>query len=220
MTGAHKAQCYNTHIDLEHTLRLFWEPEELNERQTMTEDEVYCENLFKQTTRRNSLGRYIVKIPGRKGADLQQLASRKQDALLLLEHTHRGLAREPKLKTFYKKCMTNHNNDSHMCYLPHHGVSKASSTTTILRVVFNAARKYSTGVSLNDCLYNGPKMQNDLANILLNWRQYKFSFTGDIEKIYGQILVDRECSTSTNLLAYFYRGFTHLLYANDRNVWD
>ncbi|XP_036319287.1 uncharacterized protein LOC118733814 [Rhagoletis pomonella] len=169
----------------------------------MTEDEVYCENLFEQTTRRNSFGRYIVKLPVRKGGDLQQLAPSKQDALVLLEHTHRRLAREPELSTFYKKFMeeyrelghmevTHDNNDSHMCYLPHHGVGKASSTTTKLRVVFNAARKYSTGVSLNDCLYTGPKLQNDFASILLNWRQYKFAFTGDIEKMYRQILVDRE----------------------------
>ncbi|XP_036318385.1 uncharacterized protein LOC118733195 [Rhagoletis pomonella] len=203
MADTHKAQCYNTHIDLEHTLRLFWELEELNEHQTLTEDEVYCEKLFEQTTRRNSLGRYIVKLPVRKGVDLQQLAPSKQDALVLLEHTHRRLAREPELSTGYNKFMeeyrklghmevSNDNNAIRMCYLPHHGVWKASSTTTKLRVVFNAARKYSTGVSLNDCLYTGPKLQNDLANILLNWRQHKFAFTGDIEKMYRQILVDRE----------------------------
>ncbi|XP_017489296.1 PREDICTED: uncharacterized protein LOC108377541 [Rhagoletis zephyria] len=167
MADTHKAQCYNTHIDLEHTLRLFWELEELNEHQTLTEDEVYCEKLFEQTTRRNSLGRYIVKLPVRKGVDLQQLAPSKQDALVLLEHTHRRLAREPELSTGYNKFMeeyrklghmevSNDNNAIRMCYLPHHGVWKASSTTTKLRVVFNAARKYSTGVSLNDCLYTGP----------------------------------------------------------------
>ncbi|GBL85914.1 hypothetical protein AVEN_63228-1 [Araneus ventricosus] len=37
-------------------------------------------------------------------------------------------------------------------YLPHHGVYKSGSTTTPLRVVFNASSSSSNGVSPNDVL--------------------------------------------------------------------
>ncbi|GBP06897.1 hypothetical protein EVAR_67454_1 [Eumeta japonica] len=35
----------------------------------------------------------------------------------------------------------------------------------------------------------GPTLQNDLITVILNWRKYKFVFSGDIQKMYRQILV-------------------------------
>ncbi|XP_036347949.1 uncharacterized protein LOC118757336, partial [Rhagoletis pomonella] len=78
------------------------------------------------------------------------------------------------------------------CYIPHHGVYKESSSTTKLRVVFNASRKYSSGVSLNDCLHTGPKLQSDLASLLLKWRLHRVAFMADIEKCFRQIIVSDE----------------------------
>ena len=43
--------------------------------------------------------------------------------------------------------------------MPHHCVLKDASTTTKLRVVFDASAKTTTGLSLNDCLMVGPKLQ-------------------------------------------------------------
>ncbi|MEL7079729.1 MAG: hypothetical protein AAGM46_28255, partial [Cyanobacteria bacterium J06582_2] len=45
-------------------------------------------------------------------------------------------------------------------YLPHHCVFK-DSTTTKLRVVFDASSKSPNGKSLNDCLLLGPRLQDD-----------------------------------------------------------
>jgi len=36
----------------------------------------------------------------------------------------------------------------------------------------------------------GPKLQRDLATILMQWREYRYVFIADIAKIYRQILVD------------------------------
>lgn len=40
---------------------------------------------------------------------------------------------------------------------------KESSSTTNLRVIFDASAKTSTGYSLNDCLMVGPKVQDDFS---------------------------------------------------------
>lgn len=67
-------------------------------------------------------------------------------------------------------------------FIPRHAVIKESSTTTKLRVVFDATFKPFFGSSLNDKLMVGPKVQTDVIDIILRWRKYKFTFTGDVEK--------------------------------------
>ncbi|XP_029157225.1 uncharacterized protein LOC114929725 [Nylanderia fulva] len=74
-------------------------------------------------------------------------------------------------------------------YLPHHPVIRESSSTTKVRVVFNASSVTSNGFTLNDCLLVGPKLQNDLGGVLLNWRFYRYVYLADIEKMFRQILV-------------------------------
>lgn len=70
------------------------------------------------------------------------------------------------------------------CVLPHHAVIKEDSLTTKTRIVFNAASKTSNGRSLNDNLSTGPKLQNELPAVILNWRFYEFVFTADIQRMY------------------------------------
>ncbi|XP_046587830.1 uncharacterized protein LOC124292981 [Neodiprion lecontei] len=61
--------------------------------------------------------------------------------------------------------------NSRVFYLPRHGVVHDSSSTAKLRVVFNGSQRTNLGLSLNDNLLVGPKMQTDLADVLLRWRQ-------------------------------------------------
>ena len=74
-------------------------------------------------------------------------------------------------------------------YLPHYAVLKAESTTTKVRVVFNASSASSNGNSLNDVLYFGPTLQADLILPLHRCRFFKYVFNADIQKMYRQILV-------------------------------
>lgn len=105
----------------------------------------------------------------------------------------------------YRKCMNEYlemghmrpiskeeQNDNHGYFLPHHGVIKEDSETTKLRVVFDASCKSSNGKSLNDQLYVGPTIQNDLFTLLIQWRKFEIAFTGDIEKMYRQIWMNDE----------------------------
>ncbi|KAH8261697.1 hypothetical protein KR038_002300, partial [Drosophila bunnanda] len=75
-------------------------------------------------------------------------------------------------------------------YLRHHAVFKPESTTTKVRVVFNASSPYANGTSLNDILHAGPVLQSDLTIQILKWRYFRYVFNADIEKMYLQIWVD------------------------------
>lgn len=77
-------------------------------------------------------------------------------------------------------------------YLPHHGVIRENSTTTKLRVVFNGSSRTDSGVSLNDLLHTGTKLQTNIFNVLIWFRQFKYIFSSDIEKMYRQIKIHEE----------------------------
>ena len=81
-------------------------------------------------------------------------------------------------------------NESH--YLPNHGVFKESSTTTKLRVVFDAS---TSGHSLNDQLLAGPNLYPQLVPILLNFRRHVVGMTLDIGKMFREIALD-PCETN------------------------
>ena len=78
---------------------------------------------------------------------------------------------------------------SEVYYLPMHSVSKVSSSTTKLRVVFDASAPTTSGVSLNDTLAVGPMLHPTLDQILLRFRCYRVALTGDIQKMYREILL-------------------------------
>lgn len=67
-----------------------------------------------------------------------------------------------------------------------------ASTTTKLRVVFDGSIKSSNGISLNEKLLVGPTVQDDLWSILIRFRQHNYVMTGDIEKMYRQVLLSNE----------------------------
>src|SRR5206468_938065 len=54
-------------------------------------------------------------------------------------------------------------------------------------VVFDGSAKSSNGLSLNERLMVGPKLQQDIFDILLRFRTYKYVFTADISKFFRQI---------------------------------
>ena len=64
-------------------------------------------------------------------------------------------------------------------YLPMHAVLKESSTSTKLRVVFDASSKTAT-VSLTETLLVGPTFHPSLETKLLRLKSYTIGLTGDI----------------------------------------
>jgi len=68
-------------------------------------------------------------------------------------------------------------------------VKRDGKKIDMLRVVFDAFASTPSGLSLNDVLISGPKLQTDIFNILLKCHVKRFVFTADITKMYRQILV-------------------------------
>lgn len=77
-------------------------------------------------------------------------------------------------------------------YLPHHAVVKESSSSTKVRVVFDASLRTKNGKSLNESLLIGPTIQDDLIAIILRWRKHRVAFTADVKMMCRQIMVHSE----------------------------
>ena len=73
-------------------------------------------------------------------------------------------------------------------YLPHHGVIRQDKTTSKLRIVYDASAR-STGPSLNECLYTGPRFGQSIFDILLRFRFQHVALIGDIEKAFLMVSV-------------------------------
>ena len=78
---------------------------------------------------------------------------------------------------------------SSLHYICHHPVLKESFTTPV-RIVYDCSCRTSDGVSLNDCLEEGPPLQNDMIHLYLRFRMYKFGLMSDIEKAFHMIQLD------------------------------
>ena len=68
-----------------------------------------------------------------------------------------------------------------------HAVHKEHSTTTKVRVVFDASAKSSNGVSLNDTLLVGPTIHPPLIDVLLRFRLHRIALTADVSKMYRAV---------------------------------
>ncbi|XP_055917435.1 uncharacterized protein LOC129949807 [Eupeodes corollae] len=79
-------------------------------------------------------------------------------------------------------------------FIPHQCVLRPQSTSTKLRVVFDASCKMPTQVSLNAILMVGPTIQEELFSTLLRFRTRKYAITANIAKMYRQFLIAEEHS--------------------------
>ncbi|XP_076384582.1 uncharacterized protein LOC143263683 [Megalopta genalis] len=193
-----QATCHTT-TTLKLDLARFWEMEEGPQSQHLSESEATCEQHFQNTTTRNTEGRYVVALPFNKNKP--KLGESDTQALKRLISLEQKFKRDSELEHQYRAVIQEYLDLGHMSevhasrpgyYLPHHGVIKMSSNTTKLRVVFDGSAVTSTGISLNDTLHTGPKIQDDLLCILLRFRIHQYVITGDIEKMYRQFLVRPE----------------------------
>ena len=73
-------------------------------------------------------------------------------------------------------------------YIPHQVVLTPGKATTKLRVVYDASAKAkSNAQSLNDCLYRGVVILEDLCGLLMRFRLHEIALVADIEKAFLQV---------------------------------
>ena len=92
---------------------------------------------------------------------------------------------------------------SEQYYLPMHAVYKQSSSTTKLRVVFDASSPTTTGASLNDILAPGPTLHPNLDQILMRFRSYQVALSGDVSKMYREVSL---CPADRHLHRFVWRS--------------
>lgn len=197
-------QSYHISMDqqLYNMLHRFWELEEVSVYKDafLTPEEQDCEKHFQDTYSRDHQGRYVVCLPFKKS--VESLGESKQKASKMLTSLLNKFKSDTNYAQAYSQFMLEYKQLNHMrlvshiepepksnFYLPHHGVWKESSLTTKLRVVFNGSSRTTSRLSLNDILHTGPKLQLELLDVLLWFRQFRYVFSADIEKMYRQIKV-------------------------------
>ena len=84
-----------------------------------------------------------------------------------------------------------------------HGVEKASSTTTKVRVVCDASVKTTSGQSLNDILLSGPSLYPRLTTILQRFRLFDIAYSADIFRMFREVSLHLE---DRDLHRYLVRG--------------
>ncbi|XP_046661212.1 uncharacterized protein LOC124354637 [Homalodisca vitripennis] len=193
----------STHDNSLHTaLQKFWVQEEPPIINHKSIEETKCDELFDSTHTRNGDGRYVVRLPfktepsclgsSRAAAERRFVSlERKFQTQLQFAELYRNFMKDYKA-TGHMTLLDKHHADEPHYYLPHHGVIKESSSTTKLRTVFDASNKTTSGLSLNDVLLTGRKLQPDISSILINFRSHAIVFSCDIKQMYRQILVHPE----------------------------
>ncbi|XP_070067224.1 uncharacterized protein [Drosophila virilis] len=186
LVGSH----LQTNAQIDELIRRFWKLESCTEPESSpNREERDCEAHFQANFKRLPTGEHSARLPLR--LSLDQLGDSYQQALRRFLNLERKLDRNPTLKTQYAAFMKEYLDLNHMSlvssaalgqckyYLPHHCVLKEDSTTK-LRVVFDGSAATTSGHSLNDALMAGPTIQPKLFSILMRFRTFAVTLTGDI----------------------------------------
>ncbi|GFW48139.1 integrase catalytic domain-containing protein [Trichonephila clavipes] len=147
--------CLISEPSLDITVKIFFELESLpddSKEITKSEEEIYCEEHFVSTYKRDKTGRFIVRLPIKENAETL-LGYSKENAITRLNGIWEKLNKNNTMGTLYKEFMNEYELLGHMeeiknetldkinYYVPHHSVYKPEKTSTPLRVVFDASAK-------------------------------------------------------------------------------
>ncbi|KAL1448058.1 hypothetical protein WDU94_015587 [Cyamophila willieti] len=195
----HHQTFFVTEDPLVSQLQKFWEIEELPQLRPQDPEEVACENHFIETHQRDESGRYVLRLPF-KNLTPPDLGSNQDIALRRLTSLDKKLSLNSEYKQLYEENLESYLESGHMTVaqksspylLVHHGVYRAMSSTTKLRVVFDPNIPGSTGRALASSLLVGPKLQKEISNLLIHFRLNPVAITCDIQAMYRSIFIHPE----------------------------
>ena len=102
-------------------------------------------------------------------------------------------------KGYLRKVPSDEQLPNNVWYLPHFPVVRMDKATTKVRIVFDCAAKCN-GISLNDMIHAGPKLLQDLFNVLVRFRRNPVGIDCDIKEMYLQIEVKEQDRSHFRLL--------------------
>ncbi|XP_031342418.1 uncharacterized protein LOC116170280 [Photinus pyralis] len=165
--------CVFENTPSETMIKRFFELEDINFGNPLSSEEEKCENIYHKLTYRSESGRYVVSLPFKHYPCEPTFVNSKIPALRRFFSLEKRLMNNIELKKQYCNFMRDYLNNNFMelaatkndnaFFLPHHCVLKPQSTTTKIRVVFDASTKDSNNISLNDTLLIGSKLQKDIS---------------------------------------------------------
>ena len=181
-------------------LQKFWEID----NSAIEGSSLLCENkrILEHTENTIQLvdDRYTVSIPWK--SDKIVLPNNYSMALRLLQNLEKTLVKNPEIAKSYQKTIFNYLEKGYIrkveqtdtskanWYLPHFAITKPDKTTTKTRIVFDASAKCNR-ISLNDVIHQGPKLQQELFDVLLRFRKFPVAIVCDIAEMYLQIPGDK-----------------------------
>ncbi len=215
LTGAvghdnHRKSCYFAVAEEgpqhgDELLKKFWEIENpYLEDPTLSINEQKVMDHFKENHHRDTEGRFIVPLPLK--LDAKPLGESRCRAIRRFKALEQSLYAKARFKNF-ADCIRDYFALGHaelvpaedmqkpneeMYYMPMHAVHKEFSTTTKLRVVFDASAKTTSGSSLNDQFLVGPTVHSSLIDVLIRFRRHKIAMTTDVSKMYRAILLSKD----------------------------
>lgn len=206
----HRKDCFfvssssQSNLSLDSSLKRFWELENISSssKSILSKEDQLCEDTFVENFRRTSEGRFEVPLPFVDPTNKPMFSNTREIAMRRLLSLERKLSKHADFRKAYVSFMDEYETSGHMeevkqpsvdvgnfNYIPHHAVLRPDSVSTPLRAVFDASCRDSNGLSLNDTLLAGPKLQANIFDILTRFRWHNVVFTGDIKAMYRQILV-------------------------------
>ena len=94
-------------------------------------------------------------------------------------------------KGYIRKLEPGEVDDGPSWYLPHFPVVREDKETTKVRIVYDSAARYG-GISLNDTMLPGPKLQQDIFDVLLRFRRNPVALVADLTEMFSQVIMAKK----------------------------
>ena len=152
-----------------------------------------------ESSRRYENGRYEIAIPWvDETPPLRSNRKLAEDRLVSLE---KHLSKRPRIAEKYQEVLRANEEKGYIrkvdhhdaeleasWYLPHFPVVREDKQTTKVRIVYDSAVRYG-GISLNDAMLPGPKLQRDVFDVLLRFRKNPVALVADLTEMFSQVVL-------------------------------